>query len=148
MGLIAIDTNVLVYAVHTASPRHRTAKRILERLAGGRESWALPWPCVYEFLRVVTNAAAFKTPWPPEQALAEAGKILAAPRLQLLAETSAHPRIMASVVQQAQCRGNLMHDAHIWALCLEHGVAELWSGDHDFHRFQGLRLRNPFESEA
>lgn len=145
MGLIAVDTNLLIYAVHAASARHRTAHRILERLAEGRESWALPWPCVYEFLRVVTNPAAFKQPWSPEQALAEMGKILAAPRLHLLSETSAHPQTIERVVRQAQCRGSLMHDAHIWALCLEHGVSELWSGDHDFHRFDGLRLHNPFQ---
>lgn len=142
--MVAIDTNVLVYAYDRPSPYHARARIALEKLATGAESWAIPWPCVYEFLRVTTHPSVFRPPLGPQQAIDRIGQVLGSPGLLLLSETERHAAVMSRVIAPSGCTGNLVHDAHIWALCLEHGVTELWSGDRDFHRFQGMRLHNPF----
>lgn len=142
--MIAVDTNLLVYALDRPSPFHARALAALRRLAEGAEPWAVPWPCVYEFLRVATHPQIFRPPLPAVVAVQALQRLLAAPTLHLLAETSRHAEVLSATMQQSGCTGNLVHDAHIWALCLEHGVTELWSGDRDFHRFRGLKLHNPF----
>lgn len=139
----AIDTNVLVYSEIVTSAHHRAARRLLTGLAEGPIAWAIPWPCVYEFLRVVTHSRVFAPPVPLEIALHDLGQILASPTLVLLSETERHAEVMMAVVNESQASGNLLHDAHIAALCIEHGVSELLTGDRDFSRFP-LRVANPF----
>jgi toxin-antitoxin system PIN domain toxin len=143
--VLAIDTNVLIYAEITASAHHARARALLTRLAEGTSPWAIPWPCVYEFLRVVTHARVYHPPVPMGTALGDLRRILDSPTLVLLQETSSHPDVMTQVLRDSGVSGNLVHDAHIAALCLEHGVQELLTGDRDFARFQSLRIRNPFE---
>jgi uncharacterized protein len=140
----AVDTNVLVYAEIASSPHHAAADAVLRSLAEGREPWAIPWPCVYEFLRVVTHPRVYHPPVPASLALADLSAILASPSLILLSETSRHADVCVAVVRASGVSGNLMHDGHIAALCLEHGVSELVTGDRDFRRFDGLKIVNPF----
>jgi toxin-antitoxin system PIN domain toxin len=142
--LRAIDTNVLVYAEIISSAHHRRALGLLTELAGDPRPWAIPWPCIYEFLRVVTHPRVFHPPVPMERALSDLGQILASPSLRLLSETPRHAEIMRRVVDGGNVAGNLTHDAHIAALCLEHGVSELLTGDRDFRRFPGLSVVDPF----
>jgi uncharacterized protein len=140
----AIDTNVLVYAEITSSPHHAAATAVLRSLAEGPAPWAIPWPCAYEFLRVVTHPRVFHPPVPAARALADLQAILASPSLILLSETPRHAEVCGRVVQASGASGNLIHDAHIAALCFEHGVSELVTGDRDFGRFVGLKVVNPF----
>ena len=140
----AIDTNILIYAEVESSPRHRPALAILHRLAEGALPWAIPWPCVYEYLRVVTHPRVFHPPVPLNIALEDLKQVLASPSLFLLAETGRHASVLEQVLRQAGATGNLIHDAHIVTLCLEHGVAELITGDRDLSRFEGLKIINPF----
>ncbi|MCH7475269.1 MAG: PIN domain-containing protein [Gemmatimonadetes bacterium] len=140
----AIDTNVLVFAEINSSPQHDRALEILRECSEGPMAWAIPWPCVYEFLRVVTHPRVYHPPVPPEVALGDMRAVLASPSLVLLSETPRHADVMDAVVRSSGATGNLIHDAHIAALCLEHGVTELVTGDRDFHRFQGLRVVDPF----
>jgi hypothetical protein len=140
----AVDTNVLVYAEMTSSPHHATASTVLRSLAEGSAPWAIPWPCVYEFLRVVTHPRVYHPPVPAARALADLQAILSSPSLVLLSETSRHADMCVAMVQASGVSGNLMHDAHIAVLCLEHGVSELVTGDRDFGRFEGLAVVNPF----
>jgi hypothetical protein len=140
----AIDTNILIHAEVESSPRHRSALDILHRLAEGALPWAIPWPCVYEFLRVVTHPRVFHPPVPLNIALEDLKQVLASPSLFLLAETGRHASVLEQVLRQAGATGNLIHDAHIVALCLEHGVSELITGDRDLSRFEGLKIINPF----
>lgn len=139
----AIDTNILVYAEIVSSEHHEAARRLLVELAEGLVPWAIPWPCIYEFLRVVTHPRVFSPPVPSAIALADLGEILASPALVLLSETERHAEILERVVRDSGVTGNLLHDAHIAALCIEHGVGELVTGDRDFARFP-LRVTNPF----
>lgn len=142
----AIDTNVLVLAEVESNPHHAAALALVKDLAEGAAPWAIPWPCVYEFLRVVTHPRVFHPPVPLEIALADLRSLLASPSLLLLAETERHASLFGEVIRQANATGNLIHDAHVAVLCLEHGVSELVTGDRDFSRFEGLRVVNPFAS--
>lgn len=140
----AVDTNVLVFAEIRNSRHQGRARAVLEECAEGAEAWAIPWPCIYEFLRVVTHPRVYHPPVPLEVALTDIRAILASPSLVLLAETPRHAEVMDTVLSTSGVSGNLLHDAHIAALCIEHGVAELITGDRDFRRFEGLRLHDPF----
>ena len=140
----AVDTNVLVYAEIRNSRFHERARAVLAECAEGAAAWAIPYPCVYEFLRVVTHPKVYHPPVPAEVALADLRSLLASPSLILLSETPRHGDVMDSMVRSAGVTGNLIHDAHIAALCVEHGVTELITGDRDFHRFRELTIVDPF----
>jgi toxin-antitoxin system PIN domain toxin len=140
----AVDTNILVYAHIISSRHHEKALRILRELGESPWPWAIPWPCVYEFLRVVTHPRVYHPPSPPEIALADLKQVLSSPSLQLLSETPTHQDLMDALIRKTGVKGNLIHDAHIAALCLEHGVRELITGDRDFSRFPALNITNPF----
>ena len=141
----AIDTNVLVYSEIISSQYYRQARQVLTELAEGAAPWALPWPCIYEFLRVITHPRVFHPPVPLEVALTDLGAITDSPSLLLLSETERHVELMTSIAKEAGVTGNLIHDAHIAALCIEHGVTELISADRDFLRFKPLKIVNPFQ---
>lgn len=140
----AVDTNVLVYAEIKNSAHHDRAREVLSDLAEGAAPWAIPWPCIYEFLRVVTHSRIYHPPVPLDRAIADLRRILASPSLVLLSETERHTEIFLDVLEDSGTTGNLIHDAHLAALCLEHGVSELVTGDRDFLRFSDLRVLNPF----
>jgi hypothetical protein len=140
----ALDTNILVYARRSDAPHHRQALRLLRTFAEGARPWALPWPCVYEFLRVVTHPRVFQPPTPLEAALDGLESLLASPSLTLLGEGPGHPAHMRRMVDAGRAAGNLAHDAHIAALLREHGVREFLTADRDFSRFPGIRARDPF----
>ena len=139
----AIDTNVLVYSEIISSSHHETARALLTQLAEGSVPWAIPWPCIYEFLRVVTHPRVFSPPVPIAIAIHDLDQILASPTLVLLSETERHGDVMKIVLKDAGVTGNLLHDAYIAALCVEHGISELVTGDRDFSRFP-IRVFNPF----
>ena len=140
----AVDTNVLVFAEILNSRHHAKAKALLKELGEGNRPWAIPWPCVYEFLRVVTHPKVFHPPVPLDRALSDLDKILESPSMRLLMETPRHAEVMGEVLRTGGVTGNLIHDAHIAALCVEHGVSELLTGDKDFERFEGLTVVDPY----
>ena len=141
--MIALDTDILVYAHRAESPDHRRAVECVTSLAQGRAAWAIPWPCIHEFYAVVTNARIFAPPTSPQVAMRTIEGWFASPTLQLLAETAEHWATMRMLLQTARISGGQVHDVRIAALCLEHGVRELWSADRDFHRFPAISVRNP-----
>ena len=142
--MIALDTNILVYANRAESRHHKAALKLLRTLAEGDAQWGLPWPCIYEYLRVVTHRRVFDPPTPLGAALDGLDMLLGSPSLVLLGETPHHPSHMFRMMEIGEAKGNLAHDAHIAALAMEHGVQELWTTDRDFSRFSGLKVRNPF----
>lgn len=143
--MIALDTNILVYARREEAPHHREARTLLTKLAEGDAPWGLPWPCVYEFLRVVTHPRVFDPPTDLDAALEDLESLLASPSLVLLGEGPAHPGHLRHAVTAGRAAGNLAHDAHIAALVVEHGARELWTVDRDFARF-GIKTKDPFAS--
>lgn len=142
--MIALDTNILVHARREEAAHHAEALHLLEGLASGREAWALPWPCVVEFLRVVTSPRVFDPPTPLDRALEDLESLLACPSLTLLGEGPGHRFHLRRLLEEGNARGRLVHDGHIAALCAEHGVREILTLDADFGRFPSVRARNPF----
>src|SRR5262249_17622000 len=140
----AVDTSVLVYAEITSSVHHSRAHKLLGEVAQGSTPWAIPWPCAYEFLRIITHPKIYHPPMRIEGALQDLNSILTSPSVSLLSETGSHPAMLERVVRQSGATGNLIHDAHIVALCLDHGVTTLLTADRHFTRFTGLKIDNPF----
>lgn len=139
-----VDTNILVYAQRVEPPEHPQAVKVLSDLAAGSEPWVLPWPCIYEFIRVVSHPRLFKPPTPTEEAWASIEKLLDSPSVIMISEGGRHREILNGLIQTHSMAGNLLHDAHIAALLLEHGASEIITTDEDFHRFQALKVTNPF----
>jgi toxin-antitoxin system PIN domain toxin len=143
--MLALDTNVLVYAHRREVAEHAQARELVRKLAEGAEPWAIPWPCVYEFFSIVTNPRIWKeAASTPRQAWAQLAAWLAAPSLRLLAETEAVPEILGELAQRPRVRGPVIHDARIAALCLAHGVDAIVTRDRDFGLFPELRITRPF----
>ena len=145
--MIAVDTNVLVYAYRPGPPFHSIAKRRMTELAEGRAAWAIPWPCIHEFLAVVTHPRIFSPPAPLADALGQVSAWLESPSLVVLAETTAYWPELQATATEAHVAGSMIHDARIAALCRLHGVRELWTADRDFGRFSGVVVRNPFTAD-
>ena len=141
--MIAVDTNLLVHAHREDSPWHEAAYARVRALAEERAPWAIPWPCLHEFLAIVTHPRIFKTPTPVAVALDTIDALLKAPRLVLLAETEGYWTTLRRLLDAGRVAGPVVHDARIAALCRLHGVTELWSADRDFSRFPELAVRNP-----
>lgn len=141
--MIAVDTNILVYSHRTEMPFHAEAKLAVRGLCEGTSLWALPWPCVHEFLAIVTHRRVFSTPTPMEKALDQVRIWCSSGSSRLLGELPLHLRVLSDVLSTSKVAGPRVHDARIASLCLSHGVSELWSADRDFSRFTALRVRNP-----
>ncbi len=141
--MIAVDTNLLVYAHRADSPWHDRASICIRTLAEGRSAWALPWPCLYEFLAIVTHPRIYRSATPLARALEQVDAWLESPTLVLLAEGREHWSELRSQLADGKVTGPQVHDARIAALCRSHGVTELWSADRDFSRFPDLAVRNP-----
>lgn len=141
--MIAVDTNVLVYAHRRDSIWHAPAKVAVTGLAESTGAWAIPWPCALEFLAIVTHPRVYAPPTPLEAGLQQVDAWLASPSVVLLGEPTHHwPRLRA-VLAEGRVTGPRIHDARVAALCLAHGVREFWTADRDFGRFPALRTRNP-----
>jgi toxin-antitoxin system PIN domain toxin len=145
--VIAVDTNFLVYARRAEAIHHTAAKRLLGELSEGLRPWAIPWPCIYEFLRIVTHPRVFKPPTQLGKALEELDHLFDSPAIALLGEGPAHRAHLRHFVDAGRASGNIVHDAHIAALLREHAVREFWTTDKDFHRFPGIPVRNPFTTD-
>jgi len=141
--MIAVDTNILVYAHREDSPWHDVAYRLIGEFAEGRSSWAIPWPCLHEFLAIVTHPRIYSPPTPLTLAVDQVDAWLESPSLVLLTESGDYWTELRGALQAARVAGAQVHDARVAALCRLHGVRELWTADRDFGRFAGLTVRNP-----
>jgi toxin-antitoxin system PIN domain toxin len=141
--VIAVDTNILVHAHRRDSSWHRSARACVKDVAEGAERWALPWPCLHEFLAIVTHPRIWSPPTPPSAALDQVEAWLESPTLVLLHEGDRYWSHLEALVEAGRIDGPRVHDARVAALCREHGVRELWTADRDFSRFKELRTRNP-----
>jgi toxin-antitoxin system PIN domain toxin len=141
--VIAVDTNILVYAHREDSPFHAAASSRLSELAEGATLWGIPWPCLHEFLAIVTHPRIYAPPTPLAQALDQVDAWLESPTLALLSEAASHWLELRALLSQGRIAGPRVHDARIAAICRGHGVRLLWSVDRDFSRFAGLTVANP-----
>lgn len=141
--MIAVDTNILVYAHRQDAPDHLRARQALEKLCDEPARWAIPWPCVHEFLAVVTGRAYADQATPRAIALRVIQNFLSHPKCLPINETDQHMTSLSGLCERARISGGAVHDARIAAICLDHGVRELWTCDRDFNRFPDLLVRNP-----
>jgi uncharacterized protein len=141
--MIAVDTNVLVYAHREDAAWHDVAYERLTGLAEGRAPWAIPWPCIHEFLVIVTHPRIYLPPTPLAAAIDQVAAWLESPTLSLLSESDSHWLELRTLLEAGRGVGPQVHNAKIAALCAQHGVTELWSADRDFGRFRGLVTVNP-----
>jgi len=112
-------------------------------LAVGTQPWAIPWPCVHEFFSIATHPRVYDPPSTTGQACAQIDAWLGSPSLVLIGEGSTHWPTLRALVGDGKVAGPLVHDARIAALCLAHGVTELWTLNRDFSRFPAVKTRNP-----
>jgi toxin-antitoxin system PIN domain toxin len=141
--MIAVDTNILVYAHREDAEFHSAAAECIADLAHGRAHWAIPWPCLHEFLAIVTHARVYDPPTPLGAALDQVDAWLESPTLVLLSESEQHWADLRSIVLASKVTGPRIHDARVAALCRQHGVRQLWSADRDFNRFSDFSVVNP-----
>ena len=142
--MIAVDTNLLVYAHRRESRHHESARGVVRALAEGREPWAIPWPCLYEFFSVVTNPRIWKEgASSPDQAWGQIDAWTASPSVSLVTETEDFLAVLERFVRRPRVRGPVVHDARVAAICVAHGVEELLTADRDFPLFPELPTRNP-----
>ena len=139
-----IDTNVIVYAHRKDLPQHKIATELLESLISGIKPWAIAWPSLYEFYRLVTHPRVFSKPSRRSEALAVISALHEIHSLRILSHGSAHLQRMLELCRQAEITGNLAFDVQIAAIFLEHGIGEIITNDADFCRFSALRVNNPF----
>jgi hypothetical protein len=143
--VIAIDTNILVYAHRVESRYHQQAYEFLRSLVEGERNWSIPWSCLYEFFSVVTNPRIWKdTATVPSTAKMQIETWCGSPSVKLLGETPDIEPVVYDLLALPRVRGPIVHDARIAALCLAHGVDELITKDRDFHLFPMLKTRDPF----
>jgi hypothetical protein len=136
--LIAVDTNVLVYAHRPGSSHHELAADWLRHLAEGPVPWGLPVFVLGEFVRVVTHPKIFAEPSSLDVAFGFVAAVLESPTLRLLTPGERFVALFEECVRRAEARGNLAFDAQIAAVCREAGAASLLTRDRDFLRFPGI----------
>ncbi len=141
--MIAVDTNILVYAHREESPWHERAAACVDALACGAAPWAIPWPCLHGFFAIVTHAKIFAPPTPLARAIDQIDAWLEAPTVALLSEPGSHWTTLRSLLSAGRVSGPQVHDARIAALCMQYGVGELWTADRDFNRYPQVKTRNP-----
>jgi toxin-antitoxin system PIN domain toxin len=137
--VIAVDTNVLVYAHREELPQHEQALAWLTALAEGASPWGIPVFCLGEFVRVITHSRVFDPPSTLVQAVAAIESLLACPSLRVLSPGPDYPRHFLECAREADARGNLAFDAQIVATCREHGCTGLLTLDRDFDRFRKFK---------
>lgn len=141
--MTAVDTNVLVHAHRRDSEWHDRASACVRGLAEGRAAWAIPWPCLHEFLAVVTHPRIYTPPTTSAQATEQVDAWMESPALVVLGEPRDHWSILRRLLAAGKVSGPLVHDARVAAICIGHGVRELLTADRDFSRFSSLVTRNP-----
>lgn len=138
--MIAIDTNVLVYAHRAETEQHKLALGHITDLCENNQPWALPVPCLSEFFRVVTHPKVFNPPSKLDEALDFIKSVTDAPACRLLKPGKHYLDQFFTVMQEADARGNLVFDAQIVALCREHGISKVLTNDRDFERFDKITV--------
>jgi toxin-antitoxin system PIN domain toxin len=140
-----LDVNLFIHAYDSGSPRHPPARTWLEQTLSESETVGLPWAVLLTFLRISTHAAVFERPFDIDTAIGLIERWIAQPCTTVIGPTSRHSAILRDLLVPLGTGGNLVNDAHLAALAIEHG-ATLYSSDNDFSRFPGLRWVDPLKA--
>ena len=139
--MIAVDTNILVYAHREELPQHSAAMTRLTELAEADAPWGVPIFCIGEFVRVVTHPKLFHPPYTANEACEALDRLLESPSLRLLFPGQAFLSLFEDAVHEANAIGNLVFDAQIVAVCRESGVSSFLTEDRDFARFPRFSIQ-------
>ncbi len=142
--MILLDANLLIYARVRSFPQHTQARSWLDARLSGGGPVGLPWPSLLGFLRIVTNPRVFERPEPVADAWHQVEAWLESDVAWIPQPTERHRDVLASLLMTAGVQANLVPDAHLAALAIEHGL-QLCSTDGDFARFPDLRWQNPLQ---
>jgi len=145
--VILVDANLLIYAYIPGLPQHEAARAWLEEQFTSTPRVGLPWPSLLAFVRLVTNPRVFERPASIEEAWGRVEEWLNLPSVWIPQPTERHPEVLGELMRKAVDRAQLVPDAHLAALAIEHGLV-LCSTDGDFARFPGLRWQNPLAEAA
>jgi toxin-antitoxin system PIN domain toxin len=137
-----VDANVLISAVNERDARHELSRRWLERSLSDRERLGFAWIALVAFLRVSTHPGLLERPLSVEDAAGQVERWLERKVAVLVSPGPMHASILLDLVRRVGVGGNLVNDAHLAALAIEHG-ATVVSYDHDFARFEGVRWQRP-----
>lgn len=137
-----VDANLLLFAVDSASPFHEAAAAWLEATLNGERRVGLPWESLTAFVRVATHPRASDRPLRPDQAWVFVEEWLAAPTVWVPLPTDRHASVLGGLLGRYRLAGNLVPDAHLAAIAIEHGLT-VCSADTDFARFTEIRWVNP-----
>ena len=140
--MILVDANLLIYAHVSSFAQHNTARDWLDRQLDGFARVGLPWASVLAFLRLVTNPRVFERPEPMVEAWRQIVEWLACEPAWVPEPTERHGELLGQFLKPSGMHANLVPDAHLAALAIEHGLT-LCSADSDFARFPGLPWLNP-----
>jgi toxin-antitoxin system PIN domain toxin len=140
--VILVDANLLVYASSSSFPQHGRAAAWLDERLSGVSRVGMPWPSLLAFLRVSTSKRVFKRPLAVGEAWDQVKAWQAREVTWTPSPTHRHADVLGRLLAEPGVTGNLVHNAHLAALAIEHGL-EICSADGDFARFPGLRCSNP-----
>ena len=143
--MIAIDTNILVYAHRKDSTFHPSAFKKIKEIAESGLDWAIPWPCLHEFFAIATHPKIYTPPSTNEQALRQIELWMDSPTLHLIGEGAHYWPKIRSIASQNKVKGPMIHDARVAAICMESGVTLLLTADRDFSSISGIKIQNPLE---
>ena len=141
--MIALDTNILVYGHRRDSTWHEAAAALIRGLAEEPAPWAIPWPCLHEFLAIVTHPRIYSPPSTLDQAVDQVEAWRSSSSLVFIGEDIEYWPELSKLLTAGRVSGPMVHDARVASICSRHAIAELWSADRDFGRFPGLKVRNP-----
>lgn len=141
--MIAVDSNLLIYSHRADSEFHAPARELIDSLRRRPAPWAVPWPCLHEFIAITTHPRIYRRPSSLAEAFAAVDAWLAGGNLHFIGESDGYLGKLRELATAARFKGPRIHDARVAALCLHHGVSELWSADRDFSAFPQLKVRNP-----
>ena len=143
--MILVDANLLIYAYAREMPKHDAARDWLDRQINTRPRVGLPWPSLLAFVRLLSNPRIFENPVPVATVWEQVEKWLSATAVWIPGPTENHAAILGPLMRETVSRANLVPDAHLATLAIEHGLT-LCSTDGDFARFSGLTWENPLQS--
>jgi len=140
----SLDANILIYASDESSPQHRQARDFLGKCVEGADLLCLTWPTLMAYQRISTHPRIFQNPLSPAEAWNNVRKLIARPRVRLIGEQPGFAERYEEVAAAFPVRGNLVPDAHLATILLQHGVRVIYSADADFRKFDFLKVVNPF----
>jgi toxin-antitoxin system PIN domain toxin len=140
----SIDANVLLYASDKSSPKHKAAIEFMENRISDPELFCVSWLTIMSYLRISTHSGIFTNPLTPDTALGNIESLLKLPQVKAISEEEGFLAVYRDVTGSFPVRGNLVPDAHLASILLQHGIKKIYTADRDFLKFDFLDVLDPF----